>query len=82
MRFLQFNDVMGTHAIWVADIRAAIMKIVIGTGGVAGQDIEEMRATVTVKPNAVMEGTLTGSIMIIIVIAIIDYRASVTIHQI
>jgi hypothetical protein len=73
---------MHTHAIWVADIRGVIMKIVIGTGGAAGQDIEEMRATVTVKPNAVMAGTLTGSIMIIIVIAIIDYRASVTIHQI
>jgi hypothetical protein len=29
-----------------------------------------------------MAGTLIGSIMIIIVIAIIDYRASVTIHQI
>ena len=82
MRFLQFNDVMRTHAILVADIRDVIMKIVIGTEGAAGQDIEEMRATVTVKPNAVMAHTLTGSIMIIIVIAIIDYRASVTIHQI
>jgi hypothetical protein len=58
---------MHTHAIWVADIRGVIMKIVIGTGGSAGQDIEEMRATVTVKPNAVMAGTLTGGIMIIIV---------------
>jgi hypothetical protein len=73
---------MHTHAIWVADIRGVIMKTVIETGGAAGQDIEETRATVTVKPNAVMAGTLTGSIMIIIVIAIIDYRASVTIHQI
>jgi hypothetical protein len=75
---------MHTHAIWVAvaDIRGAIMKIVIGIGEAAGQDIEEMKATVTVKPNAVMADILTGSIMIIIVIAIIDYKASVTIHQI
>jgi hypothetical protein len=77
LRFLLSNDIKHTHVLLVADIKGMNMEIRIGTDGVEEQDIEKMQATDTDMPNAMTGVTLTGGIISIVAIAIIEYRASI-----
>jgi ABC-type uncharacterized transport system substrate-binding protein len=58
----------------VAGIKSVIINIITETTGV-GQNIEGMKVIITGIPDAVA-ATLTGSILAIIVIVVIDYSSS------